>query len=80
MQQSIIDDGSQDRDIGILADLAKQWVEVGEPRTLVCRVNQHLKFGPEVPLAGAKQSGIGVEWSDLGLAEFCQINIINEAA
>jgi ketosteroid isomerase-like protein len=29
MQQSIIDDGAQDRDIGVLADLARQWVEVG---------------------------------------------------
>lgn len=43
-------------------------------------VNQHLNFGPEAPLAGAKQSGIGVEWTELGLAEFCQVNVINEAA
>jgi len=43
-------------------------------------VNQHLNFGPEVPLAGAKQSGIGVEWTELGLAEFCQVNVINQAA
>ncbi|MGT2509484.1 aldehyde dehydrogenase family protein [Cupriavidus basilensis] len=43
-------------------------------------VNQHLNFGPEVPLAGAKQSGLGVEWTALGLAEFCQINVINQAA
>ncbi|GGB13126.1 aldehyde dehydrogenase [Brucella endophytica] len=43
-------------------------------------VNQHLNFGPEVPLAGAKQSGIGIEWTELGLAEFCQVNVINQAA
>ncbi|MFC6842178.1 aldehyde dehydrogenase family protein [Xanthomonas theicola] len=43
-------------------------------------VNQHLNFGPEAPLAGAKQSGLGVEWTALGLAEFCQINVINQAA
>ncbi|MBL6081218.1 aldehyde dehydrogenase family protein [Belnapia sp. T18] len=43
-------------------------------------VNQHLNFGPEIPLAGAKQSGIGVEWAELGLAEFCQINVINQVA
>ena len=43
-------------------------------------VNQHLNFGPDVPLAGAKQSGIGVEWTELGLAEFCQVNVINQAA
>lgn len=43
-------------------------------------VNQHLNFGPEVPLAGAKQSGMGVEWTELGLAEFCQVNVINRAS
>lgn len=43
-------------------------------------VNQHLNFGPAEPLAGAKQSGIGSEWTELGLAEFCQVNVINEAA
>lgn len=41
-------------------------------------INQHLKFGPHIPFAGAKQSGVGVEWSDLGLAEFTQIKVINE--
>ncbi|WP_353742828.1 aldehyde dehydrogenase family protein [Pseudomonas fluorescens] len=41
-------------------------------------INQHLKFGPHIPFAGAKQSGIGVEWADLGLAEFTQIKVINE--
>jgi aldehyde dehydrogenase (NAD+) len=42
-------------------------------------INQHLNFGPNVPLAGAKQSGVGVEWGRLGLAEFCQVSIVNEA-
>lgn len=61
--------------------------DVARARALAARmqsgtvwVNQHLNFGPEVPLAGAKQSGIGVEWTELGLAEFCQVNVINEAA
>lgn len=55
-------------------------------RTLAARmqsgtvwINQHLKFGPHIPFAGAKQSGIGVEWSELGLAEFAQIKVVNEA-
>jgi acyl-CoA reductase-like NAD-dependent aldehyde dehydrogenase len=42
-------------------------------------INQHLNFGPTIPLAGAKQSGIGVEWGEHGVAEFGQISIINEA-
>jgi hypothetical protein len=41
--------------------------------------SQHLNFGPHIPFAGAKQSGIGVEWSDHGLAEFTQLSVVNEA-
>ena len=41
-------------------------------------VNQHLHFGPHIPFAGAKQSGVGVEWGDHGLAEFMQISVVNE--
>ncbi|AXF05588.1 aldehyde dehydrogenase family protein [Paraburkholderia hospita] len=42
-------------------------------------VNQHLNFGPNIPFAGAKQSGIGVEWTEHGLAEFTQLSVVNEA-
>lgn len=42
-------------------------------------VNQHLNFGPHIPFAGAKQSGIGVEWTEHGLAEFTQLSVVNEA-
>lgn len=42
-------------------------------------VNQHLHFGPHIPLSGAKQSGIGVEWSERGLAEFGQLSVLNVA-
>lgn len=59
--------------------------DAGRARALAMRmqsgtvwINQHLKFGPHIPFAGAKQSGIGVEWADLGLAEFTQIKVINE--
>ena len=32
-----------------------------------------------VPFGGAKQSGIGTEFAEEGLAEFTQLQIINEA-
>ena len=40
-------------------------------------VNQHAAIGPDIPLAGAKDSGIGVEWGEEGLNEFSQIQIVN---
>jgi acyl-CoA reductase-like NAD-dependent aldehyde dehydrogenase len=42
-------------------------------------VNQHLAIGPHVPMAGVKQSGLGVEQSLEGLAEYTQISVINVA-
>lgn len=33
-------------------------------------VNQHVTIGPHIPMAGSKQSGLGVEQSTEGLAEF----------
>lgn len=42
-------------------------------------INKHLDFGPNIPFAGAKESGIGVEWGEEGLHEFTQIQVINEA-
>jgi acyl-CoA reductase-like NAD-dependent aldehyde dehydrogenase len=42
-------------------------------------INKHLDFGPNIPFGGAKQSGIGVEFAEEGLAEFTQIRVINEA-
>jgi aldehyde dehydrogenase (NAD+) len=42
-------------------------------------INQHLHFGPHVPPAGAKQSGIGVELSALGLAEYSQSSVVSLA-
>jgi len=42
-------------------------------------VNQHLDFGPNIPFGGAKQSGIGVEFTEEGLKEFTQIQVINIA-
>ncbi len=40
-------------------------------------VNQHVAIGPHIPMAGFKQSGLGVEQSGEGLAEYTQIQVVN---
>lgn len=42
-------------------------------------VNQHIAIGPHIPMAGVKSSGLGVEQSLEGLAEYTQISVINVA-
>ena len=42
-------------------------------------VNQHIAIGPHIPMAGFKQSGLGVEQSVEGLAEYTQLQVINIA-
>jgi acyl-CoA reductase-like NAD-dependent aldehyde dehydrogenase len=42
-------------------------------------INKHLDIGPNIPFGEAKQSGIGVEFAEEGLAEFTQLQIINAA-
>jgi acyl-CoA reductase-like NAD-dependent aldehyde dehydrogenase len=42
-------------------------------------INKHLDFGPNIPFGGAKQSGLGVELAEEGLAAFTQVHVINEA-
>ena len=42
-------------------------------------INKHLDLPPDVPMGGAKQSGIGVELGQEGLEEFTQAKIINMA-
>ena len=42
-------------------------------------INKHLDFGPNIPFAGAKESGIGIEFGEEGMHEFTQIQLINEA-
>ncbi len=42
-------------------------------------INQHITIGPHIPMAGSKQSGIGVEQSLEGLSEFTQIRVLNMA-
>lgn len=36
-------------------------------------VNQHVAIGPHIPMSGFKSSGLGVEQSVEGLAEYSQI-------
>jgi acyl-CoA reductase-like NAD-dependent aldehyde dehydrogenase len=42
-------------------------------------VNKHLDLPPDIPFAGAKQSGLGVEMGQEGLEEFTQQRVINMA-
>jgi acyl-CoA reductase-like NAD-dependent aldehyde dehydrogenase len=40
-------------------------------------INKHLEIAPNIPFGGAKQSGLGVEFSKQGLEEFTQLQVIN---
>jgi acyl-CoA reductase-like NAD-dependent aldehyde dehydrogenase len=40
-------------------------------------INKHLDMAPHIPFGGGKQSGIGTEFAEEGLAEFTQLQIIN---
>lgn len=42
-------------------------------------VNQQLNIGPHIPMAGFKGSGLGVEQSVEGLAEYTQMQVVNVA-
>ena len=55
------------RDIALRMDAGQVWI------------NKHLDFGPNIPFGGSKQSGLGVEFAEEGLAEFTQLHVVNEA-
>lgn len=40
-------------------------------------INQHCAFGPNIPFAPAKESGLGVEWGKEGFQEFTAMKVIN---
>ncbi len=40
-------------------------------------INQHCAFGPHIPFAPAKESGLGVEWGEEGFHEFTAMKVIN---
>jgi acyl-CoA reductase-like NAD-dependent aldehyde dehydrogenase len=42
-------------------------------------VNKHLDLSPDLPMAGAKQSGLGAEMGQEGLEEYTQLKIVNMA-
>jgi acyl-CoA reductase-like NAD-dependent aldehyde dehydrogenase len=42
-------------------------------------INTHLDMAPHIPFGGAKNSGLGVEFGEEGLAEFTQLQVINIA-
>ena len=42
-------------------------------------INHHLHFGPHIPFAGAKQSGLGAEFGREGLSEFSQLAVVSLA-
>ncbi len=42
-------------------------------------INKHLDLAPNIPFGGAKQSGLGAELGEEGLAEFTQLQVINTA-
>ncbi len=41
-------------------------------------VNRHAHIAPNVPMGGVKQSGIGVEFSEEGLREYTQVQVLSE--
>jgi acyl-CoA reductase-like NAD-dependent aldehyde dehydrogenase len=42
-------------------------------------INIHLDMAPHIPFGGAKNSGLGTEFGEEGLAEFTQLQVINMA-
>lgn len=40
-------------------------------------INKHCDVAPHIPFAGAKSSGVGVEFGEAGLLEFTQLQVIN---
>lgn len=61
------------------ADLDKATDIAGRIEAGTVWVNQQLNIGPHIPMAGFKGSGLGVEQSIEGLAEYTQMQVINVA-
>jgi len=59
------------------ADLDRAAALAGRLQAGQVWVNQHIGIGPHIPMAGFKQSGLGVEQSTEGLAEYTQLQVIN---
>lgn len=61
------------------ADVDKATEVAGRIDSGTIWVNQQLNIGPHIPMAGFKGSGLGVEQSVEGLAEYTQMQVINVA-
>ena len=59
------------RDIARATDIASR-IQSGQ-----VWVNQHIAIGPHIPMAGFKNSGLGVEQAAEGLAEYTQLQVVN---
>jgi acyl-CoA reductase-like NAD-dependent aldehyde dehydrogenase len=60
-------------------DLAQAYEVASRMDTGTVWVNKHLDLPPDIPFAGAKQSGLGAEMGPEGLEEFTQPRVINLA-
>jgi acyl-CoA reductase-like NAD-dependent aldehyde dehydrogenase len=60
-------DLAQARDLASRMDAGTVWI------------NRHLDLAPEIPFGGAKQSGLGVELGEEGMAEFTQRQALHHA-
>ena len=60
-------------------DLDKAWSLAEQMDSGTVWINQHSALDPTIPFGGAKQSGLGSELGEEGLAEFTQLQIINMA-
>jgi len=60
-------------------DLARAHAVATRVEAGIVWINQHLAAGAHVPIAGLKQSGMGVEFGQEGLAELTRIHVISAA-
>lgn len=60
-------------------DLEKAYALADQMDTGTVWINKHAELDPAIPFGGAKQSGLGNELGEEGLAEFTQLKIINMA-
>jgi acyl-CoA reductase-like NAD-dependent aldehyde dehydrogenase len=61
------------------ADLERGYQVASQIEAGTVWVNKHMDLSPEIPFAGAKQSGHGTEMGQEGLEEFTQSRVVNMA-
>lgn len=61
------------------ADVAKATQIAGQIESGTVWVNQHGNIGPNIPMAGYKKSGLGIEQSQEGIDEFTQMKVLHIA-